>query len=61
MIDTVTVSDAKMHLNRLVRELDRNDGALVIRNMRTDDCVVLLAAHKWRGELAALIGDEIHI
>ncbi|MFD1317356.1 hypothetical protein [Loigolactobacillus zhaoyuanensis] len=59
MLETMPVSNAKMHLNRLVRELDRTDGALVIRNMRTNDCVVVLAAHKWQPELEQLLGQEL--
>ncbi|MFD1318843.1 hypothetical protein [Loigolactobacillus zhaoyuanensis] len=59
MVETVTVSAAKTHLNKLVRELDRADSALVIRNMRTNDCVVVVAAHKWRQELEMLLGCEL--
>lgn len=58
MIETVTVSTAKMYLNKIVRELDRTDGVLVIRNMRTNDCVVVLAAHKWHSELETLLGES---
>ncbi|KRK17037.1 hypothetical protein FC16_GL002296 [Loigolactobacillus coryniformis subsp. torquens DSM 20004 = KCTC 3535] len=61
MIETLPVSNAKMHLNRLVRELDRSDGVVVIRNMRTNDCVVLVAAHKWQQELTAMLGQDLHI
>lgn len=57
MIKTVTVSTAKMYLNKIVRELDRTDSVLVIRNMRTNDCVVVLAAHKWHSELETLLGE----
>ena len=57
MIETVTVSTAQLYLNKIVRELDRTDGVLVIRNMRTNDCVVVLAAHKWHSELETLLGE----
>ncbi|RRG02542.1 MAG: hypothetical protein DUD28_10750 [Lactobacillus sp.] len=61
MIKTLTVSTAKTHLNRLVRELDRSDTALIIRNMRTNDCVVVLAAHKWRRELENMLGENFEL
>ena len=61
MIKTITVSTAKTHLNRLVRELDRNDDALIIRNMRTKNCVVVLAAHKWRNELEHLLDQDLDL
>lgn len=61
MIEIVTVSTAKTHLNRLVRELDRSDQAMIVKNMRTDDCVVIIAAHKWRYELEQLLGQSLEL
>ncbi|MFD1317210.1 hypothetical protein [Loigolactobacillus zhaoyuanensis] len=61
MLPTITVSTAKTHLNRLVRELDRTDAALIVRNTRTNDCIVLLAAHKWRNELEQLLGEDLNL
>ncbi|MFD0896702.1 type II toxin-antitoxin system Phd/YefM family antitoxin [Loigolactobacillus binensis] len=61
MVETLPVSTAKTHLNQLVRQLDRTDSAVVIRNMRTNDCVVLLAAHKWQRELEQLLDCELQL
>jgi hypothetical protein len=61
MLETLTVSTAKTHLNRLVRDLDRNNDAILIRNMRTNDCVVVLAAHQWRQELENLLGENLDL
>ncbi|PIO83045.1 hypothetical protein BSQ39_05385 [Loigolactobacillus backii] len=57
----LTVTEAKTQLNRLVREVDRNSSSLLIRNTRTGDVVVLLAAHHWQAELQNLLGETLKL
>ncbi|WP_057872842.1 hypothetical protein [Loigolactobacillus rennini] len=57
MLTTLTVSDAKSHLNQLVRELDASAQAVLIRNHRTNQWVILMAARPWQQELEQLLGS----
>lgn len=49
----LTVSDAKTHFNRLVRDSAAYDELVRIENQRTKDAVILMSERTWQALAAA--------
>ncbi|WP_125980044.1 type II toxin-antitoxin system Phd/YefM family antitoxin [Loigolactobacillus iwatensis] len=55
----INVTEAKAHLNRYVRDLDKTGSYLLVRNERTGAALLLISASQWQAQLEHFLPKEL--